>query len=502
MKIENPWLLFLGLAIGPFIAGVDLLAIAVAIEPMKKALSMDLATLQWLLSAYAIGRAGFLVAAGKLSDFYGIKKTFILSFLIFVLASIAVIATNSSSVIIIARFIQGISSGGLAVISIAAVMVLFSPEERTGWISGLIGAAGVGMAFGPPIGGLLIHLFDWRMIFLINIPIGFVGISLAYRYLPKTEPHPRKGESIDWFGVAIISLLLSVLAFGISFGHYWGWFSGKMAIAAACALILLIAFVISEKKAKEPLLDFSFFKIKNFFAANFAGFTLYLILTAWTLIFGIYLQKVLNMTAFQSGLAFLPFGIVLALFSTQMQKLAKIFDPKVLIVWGYVICTLTFFALSLIAVKPSLWLLSFLFASFAVSFLLINSNSLPAALEFIPKEKGGLVSGISMMIRWLGGALGAPIITAIFLAHATTKMQEIAKDHQDLYHQVITGEAPSNALASAFQGQDLTNATNIIDRSFHNGLTISMLYLAILSVITLIISQLFLKKKRLEHGKN
>ncbi|HEY4255248.1 MAG TPA: MFS transporter, partial [Chlamydiales bacterium] len=183
--IKHPWLLFLGIAVGSLMSGIDFLAISIAIDPMSKSLGIDIATLQWFLTAFAIGNASFLVASGRLCDLYGRKTIFVISSLVFILSSMLIAVMNSPLLIILARLAQGASSGATTSSAIAILANLYAPAARTRWIAGLVGTTGLGMALGPMLGGVLIHYFSWRMIFLINLPLGLVGLAFTFLYMPK-----------------------------------------------------------------------------------------------------------------------------------------------------------------------------------------------------------------------------------------------------------------------------------------------------------------------------
>lgn len=503
MTIKNPWLLFFGITIGSFLIGIDLLAIGVAIDPMRKALSIDIATLQWFLTAFAIGYSSFVVTSGRLADLYGKKRMLIIGILIFIATSATIAMTSSPLMIIIMRLIQGASGGILATVGIATLMSLYKPEERTKWIAGVVGVAGLGVAIGPAVGGVLIHYFSWRMIFLINLPLGLIGLLFTCLYVPTLQLAKKGGEKLDWIGVLLFTAMLMLFTIGINQGHYWGWSNEKTLLAFGLTLLILISFIYAEKKCSQPLIEFHLFTVKNFLAANIAGCILYFTMTAWILIFGIYLQRVAGMTSEQAGLSMLPFGIVLVIFSTQMGKLSKRFGAKFLIVTGYAIGVVAFFGMSMIPIRPPFWLLVPLFALYGVGFVFINGNSIPAALEFIPVEKAGIATGKSMMMRWLGGAIGAGVIATVFISDSSSWMRGLASRNGafssekigDVLHRVVTGQQNESLLGDVFQGSTLQEASSLVDQSYHHGLVASMLVLCGLCFLALLVSGFGIKKK-------
>lgn len=502
MQIKYPFLLFLGLSLGLLMNGIDLLAIGIAIEPMRRDLGINIATLQWFLTAFAIGNASFLATSGRLSDFYGRRFLFMSALIIFALSSMCIALANSPLLIIIARLIQGACGGVFPTVGIAIIVSLYPPKERTKWIGGLIGLGGVGLALGPAVGGVLIHYFSWRTVFLINIPISLIALFLVYKYVPKMPLQRKEGEKIDWLGVFLLTVTLFSFTVGISQGHLWGWLDSKTLLFFGVTLVALLSLIFWELKVAYPFIEFNLFKTKNFLAANLGGSILYFGVIAWILVTGLYLQRVLNLSPLDAGLSMLPFGLFIAILSPFMGKISHLLSPKRCMVIGFFLGALAFFGMGLMGPHPSYFTLTSLFALYGVSFILTNSCSIPAALEYMPVEKSGIATGKTMMIRWLGGSLGGAIITAFFLTHSSLQMEKFIAQNQTWIpfqpklHEIITGDQSESLLSSLFQGNTLNQAKEMIDLSYHHGFRVSMFFLAALFIVALSLSQFFIVEKQ------
>lgn len=468
--IKNPWLLFFGVAVGPLMAGIDFLAIAVAVEPMAKSLAIDIATLQWFLTAFAIGNASFLVTSGRLADLHGRRTVYISGLLIFILSSAVIAVSHTPWVIIVSRLIQGASTGIMSTTAVAILTSLYEPEKRAGWMSAVMGATGLGMVLGPSVGGYLIHHFSWQMVFIINIPIGLVGLLFTWFYVPKQLPQ-MNGQKLDWWGIALFTITLVLFTVGVSQGHYWGWGSITTVTMFVLTIIMLFVFIYAELRCSHPLIQFPLFKITNFLAANIVGFIAYFAMTAWILVFGIYLQRVMKLSPQDAGISLLPFGIMIVMLAPVMGKISHYLGIKKLMVLGNGVAIIAFAGMSLITVQVSYWLLAVWFALYGCSFMFVNACSITAALQFMPDEKTGIGSGASLMMRWLGGAVGAAVIATVFMVSAANKMQKMA-------------------LQAKFQ-----DATLSLMQAYHSGLVISMMVLTGLAVLALLVSQLGIKKK-------
>lgn len=465
-NIKNPWLLFFGVVVGPFMVGIDSLAMGIAIEPMAKTLALNISTLQWFLSAFAIGQACSLVTAGKLADILGKKNATILGLILFILSSSIISVSSSPLVIIIARLLQGISGGIMAVVALAILVDLYPADFRTIWIARLITINGVGMVLGPIVGGLIALNFSWRMVFLINLPIGATGLLLALKYVPKSLNRLSK-QKIDFLGILFLTTFLFLLTTFFSQSHLWGMQSLKTISVIIASCISFICFIICEKKYRDfALLDFKLFKATNFIPANLSGFTAYFCCMSWILIYGTYLQNVLHLTPFQAGFWISINGIGIALIAPKAGKLIRQYGAKKIILLGEILAVVAFAGMLFIkaGTTMSIFLLS-LFFLFGVSFAIINSSSIYAALEFTPKTAAGAASGISLMIRWLGATFGAAISATVFsLGVAAAKAGYLKK----------------------YLALDITNPDLV-------GLNSSLFMLCLISLATYIIAKIWLR---------
>lgn len=493
--VKNQWLLFFGIAVGSLMSGIDFLAIGVAIDPMAQSLEINVATLQWFLTAFAIGNASFLVTSGRLCDLYGRKHIFITGSLLFICSSAAIAASSSPLGIIIARFIQGASSGITTSAAIAILAAIYSPADRTRWIAGLVGTTGLGMVLGPSLGGFLIYQFSWRLVFLINVPLGLLGLLFTLLYMPKLSAQGRD-QKLDLWGMILFTVTLVLFTIGISQGQYWGWASLRTWLFFGGSVFALILFLYAERKSSHPLLDHSLFKIRNFLSANAVACCLYFTLTGWILVFGIYLQRAAGMSPQEAGISLLPFGMVVLILSTQIDKIAASIGMKRLITYGSLLGVLAFSGMAATSVYPSYWLLIPCFMLYGGSFVIVNACTMQSALEYIPLQKAGIASGKSMMLRWLSGAIGAAVISTIFISYASKRMMALTSrqfSHETVLQQVITGEKPMSVLPTLFQGESLSLVERLTAQAYHHGLVICMVVLLSFSLLALLISQLGLR---------
>jgi EmrB/QacA subfamily drug resistance transporter len=416
--MDNPSLknafIFFTLAFASLMVGVDFLALAVAIDPLIKTFSINLTMLQWILTAFAIGDSSFLVSAGRLADIYDRKKIFAIGVFGFTFSSAIIAACNNIYLLIFMRFLQGISSGTMITSSIAIVNSYCEPKQRAGWISALLGFTGFGMVLGPLLGGYLVENFSWRAIFLINVPFGILCLGSIYFCLPSILSQSA-GTKIDKIGFILFTLTIGLITVTLSKGQSWGWLNPLTIACSIISVLLLLSFIKLEKSISSPMLAPSLFSNRHFVLANFFGFICYFLMTAWMIIFSFYLQTVLNISPSHTGIYFSPFGLALLLASPFIIKLSARFSPLSLINFGFSISTIAFLLMILVLKQTSILPLAICFGLFGLSYSAVNSCSVPMALSQIDKSQAGIGSGASMMLRWLGGAVGAALITSLYM---------------------------------------------------------------------------------------
>lgn len=465
-------------------SGIDFLAIGIAAQPMATSLGISLAELQWFFSAFAIGNASFLVVSGRLSDLYGRKAIFVIGSVLFIFTSIVIAASSSPWIIILARLIQGASCGTTTSAAIAILARTYAPLERARWIAGLVGTTGLGMTLGPILGGFLIHAWSWRLIFLINVPIGLLGLMFTWIYMPNQPSQEVKRQELNLLGMSLLTGMLVCLTIGISQGPYWGWSSSKTLTAFTSSFLLLILFWIRERTHHAPIIRKELFRIKHFLAANAVAACLYFTLTAWVFIIGLYLERVASLSAEQAGMSFLPFGLATLLLFTQASKLSRYFKIRSLVVCGCTLNVIAFGLMSFFPIYPPHWLMILCFSLFGAGFLLVNAYTMQMGIEHVPVEISGIASGKSMMIRWFSGAVGVVVMATFFSTEASSSY---GGPTSAKLKEVITGQKQTS---DAFFAQEL------IRQAYHYGLVMSIRVFFCISILALLISLRFTNKHK------
>ncbi len=417
-SIKHSLLFMLCIASSAFMGGVDLMIMSVAIDPMRHFFHVNVNTAQWLMSAYAIGCAACYIGIGRISDRFGKRNTFNLGILLFGLSSLGVALSTNIYLAILFRFLQGVGMAGVINSANALVMEYFSVELRPKKIAFLITAGGFGFSLGPVIGGILLHYFDWGALFYINIPFSMAALIVSIFCIPATGNKYK--ETVNYLNLLLLTLSIAGLSLFASQAQYWGWSNSLTWCSIIVAAVLFYLYVFLEQHTKTPLINAKIFTLKNMIAGCACGFLLYAPMIGWLLVFGLYFQGAYGLSHLQTGFAFLPYAAGYIIMPTITAKLMKFMSHKTVIMIGFFIATITLPIMNIITPTTPYWTLILPFLFFSAGCNMVNTSTLPVAMQFVSHENHGVAAGIAMMTRWLGAALGTAALSSIFAAGQTT----------------------------------------------------------------------------------
>jgi DHA2 family methylenomycin A resistance protein-like MFS transporter len=317
------------------------------------------------------------------------------------------------SVLITMRVIQGIGAALLIPTSLTLIRVSFQDPDRRRSAVALWGACGgIALAAGPVIGGLMIEYFGWRSVFLLNIPIGLLAITLILRYAPAS---PRVDKHIDIPGQISIALCLASLTYGLTESSAQGW-SAETLTAIAVALACAAAFVGIERRVKDPMLPTRLARNKVLGSMALAGAAINLTFYGAVFVFSIYFQTFLHYDAFKTGVSFIPLTAVLTLSTLLSSRFAKHFSATRIITTGFSVQIVGFLVLSQITAQASPWLLNGALMLVGIGSAMSVPSITNSMLSSVSQHDAGIASGLMASARQLGGVLGVAI-SGILIAH-------------------------------------------------------------------------------------
>ena len=423
-----------------FMVILDVSVVNVALPAIRHGLGFTEADLQWVVNAYTVTFAGFLLLGGRAADLLGRRRVFVAGLTLFALASLAGGVANSQGVLIAARAVQGLGGAVIAPASLSILTTTFAEGAARNRAVGIWGAmGGAGGAAGVLLGGVLTDLLSWRWILFINVPIGLIAAVAAQRLLLESRNTARARE-FDLRGALAATAGLSLLVLGIVRTDQTGWGDTSTLLLIAAGIVLLGVFVLIEGRfARAPLMPLRIYRSRTLSAANVivllvggASFGMWFFVS-------LYLQQVHDYSPIRAGLAFLPMTLCIVAGSTVASRLVGRVGAKPILIAGMTSLTAGLFWFSDISVTGT-YVGTMLFPSLltAAGIGLAFVPATISAVAGVAPQEAGLASGLVNTARLFGGALGLAILAAIAAARTTS----------ELHHAGTTAHA---ALVSGFQ---------------------------------------------------
>ncbi len=394
---------------------LDISVVNVALPSIQQALHIDRVDLQWIVNAYALTFAGFLLFGGRLADIYGQKRILITGLSVFTLASLAGGLATSARLLITARACQGLAAAVLAPVTLTIITTNF-PEgsQRTRAVATWAAVSSAGGAVGNILGGLLTQYLSWRWVLLINVPIGSLALLLAIRFLIADKNRPAH-RSVDLLGAMLATIGLAGLTYSITHFNQAGWDSPTTIALMTLSIIALVAFVIYEARiATAPLLPLRLFRVRSISAGNLVMLLAGACFMPMWYFLSLFMQNVLDYSALKTGLAFLPHTALIVAGARTAPWIMNHIDGRRLILIAALIAA-SGFLLQSRATPESDYLVGILAPGIAISLGsgLLNTPLSTAVVSGVADEDAGAASGLMNTTKQVGGAAGLAALVAI-----------------------------------------------------------------------------------------
>ena len=442
---RNSNALLLVVCLGQFMVILDVSIVNVALPSIKDALGFSTTGLQWVLNAYTLTFAGFLLLGGRAADLFGRRRMFYLGTLLFSGASLLCAVAPTSGTLVAARAAQGVGGAILSPATLAIITTSFdegAPRNRALGAWGAVGA--IGATSGVLLGGILTEAFSWPAIFVINVPIGLGIVLFSSRLIPEGRSEVEN-RHFDLAGAVLVTLGMTALTYGIVTTDRLGWGSIGVLGPVAAGVAFLAAFGFYEAKLardprRVPLMPLSVFRLRNLRAANLVIFLLYAAIFGFWFFQSLYMQGTLGYSPLETGLAFVPMTAAVGTGATLAPRLARRFGARLVLAAGML--SVTIGELLLISIHPggsyaANVLPGGLFGAFGLGLALVPATIV--AVEGVPRALSGLASGVLNTSRFVGAALGLAVLSTIAAHHTDS--------------QVASGTSAAKALTDGFDLQ-------------------------------------------------
>ena len=409
---ENPALTLAAMSLGYGVVQLDVTIVNTAMPAIGSSLAANIPELQWIVSAYTIAFAAFILTAGALGDRLGAKKVFVAGFAIFTVASLACALAPTAPSLIAFRAIQGVGAAVLVPNSLALLNHAFRDEKERGRAVGYWAAgASLALTAGPFAGGALVALAGWRSIFFVNLPIGTAGLWLTWKYVGETPG--ARGRSLDLMGQILAVAVLGCLAYAVIEAGAHG--AGDTGVLAAFALFLaaMVLFTVRESRTRQPMLPLSLFSGAMFARTALIGLLVNIAFYGLIFVLSLYFQTVEKRSAFETGLAFIPMmGAVLPA-NLLASRVSERFGARAAIAAGAAICAAGCGALLGIGPDTSYRAMALQLVAIGGGLGLLVPPLTSALLGSVEKERSGIAAGVLNATRQTGSVIGVALFGAI-----------------------------------------------------------------------------------------
>ena len=423
MQTRPPMLLprhprvLVAVCIGYFMAVLDSTVVNVALPDMARGLGTGIAGMQWVVDGYALLFASLLLTAGALGDRLGNRGTFIAGLALFTLASGLCGIAPSLGALVAFRALQGVGAAVQVPASLALLRHAYhDPAERAQAIGIWAAATGIAVAAGPVVGGILTHAWTWRSVFLVNLPVGVLGILLTLRHVPPVPPH-ADGQ-LDLIAQALGITALGGLTFGLIQGGVWGWGSPFVVLALLLSAVAGVLFYLGERRAPHPMLPPALFRDPTFSAANAVGAILSFGFYGELFLMSLFFQQVQHRSPLATGLALLPQTAVISLMNFVSGQITARRGPRLPMVVGLGIGGLGLVGLAFLDAHAPLLSAVGPMLAMGVGASLAMPAMTHAAIDHTPKERAGIGSAVLNASRQVGGVVGIALLGALISSHA------------------------------------------------------------------------------------
>ncbi len=395
---------------------LDNTVVNVALPSIQRDLGADLSELEWIVTGYALTFASLMLVGGKVADAYGRRRIFVTGIVVFTLASLLCGLAESSEMLIGSRVLQGAGAALMNPATLSIIAATFPPRDRGTAIGIWAGTSALALAIGPLVGGLITEHIDWSWIFFVNVPVGVLAIIASLLFIDETRDETH--ASLDLPGLTTSALGLFALTYALIEANTYGWTSARIVGAFVLSGVALVAFVVIERRRRDPMLPLELFRNGTYTGANLVVLLVALAMFGVFFFVSLYMQNILGYSAVQAGAAFLPMTILIILVAPIAGKTSDRIGSRGLMTAGMLLVATQLLLFSRLGADATYWTLVPGFILGGIGMALTMTPSAAAATRSVSVDKAGVGSAVLNCARQVGGTMGIAILGAIMAAKA------------------------------------------------------------------------------------
>ena len=494
----NKWWTLVAVCLGTFMLLLDITIVNVALPDIQTALHSSFSDLQWVVDAYALTLAAFLLTAGSLADMYGRRLLYLIGLAVFTAASALCGFAESTLMLQLSRGLQGVGGAIMFAVSLALLADAFRGKDR-GIAFGVWGTiTGLAVAIGPLLGGALTSGLSWRWIFFVNVPLGIVAVVISM--LRVSESRAPQASGPDWPGFVIFTVALSSLVYGLIESNQKSFSSGLVLGCLAAAAVLLAVFVFVERRRAHPMFDLNLFRLPTFSGGSVAAFGLSASIFSMLLYIVLYLQDILGYSPLATGVRVMFMSGAILVSATVAGRLSSHVPVRLLIGPGLIMVGIGLLLMRGLNAGSS-W--THLIPGMIVGGLgigLVNPPLASTAVGVVPPQRAGMASGINSTFRQVGIATGIALLGTLFSSQVKSSVQTgvaavpaLARQGPRIAVAVQSGEV--GQLIAKLPPQTRQKVGMITHAAFATGLNRILLVAAIIAFVAGVVALLAIRGK-------
>ncbi len=407
------WLALTGVSIASFLGCIDFTIVNTALASIQTSLKCDIEQLQWVINIFILALSSCMVILGRVADVYGRRITLYSGMIVFALSSLLAGYSNTIQTLIFWRLIQGISCAILYTASGAIISSIFPPEKLGRAMGVFFGISFTGLAAGPVLGGIIVGALSWRWVFLVNVPVVIISLIICFLSVPESK-NTTHGTKIDYPGALLLMLSISAFVFAIIKSNSWGITSLKTWTLLLTSIILSTILYWVEKKSASPIIKFSLFMNKNFFAGILANFFLAFFYCLAFFLMPLFLHNIRGESDYIVGLMLLPTTLMVALMSPIVGRIVDRKGPQKPLLWGFILFTISALLQVSFSSTTSIIVIIIAFIIMGVAWGAVVGPSTIIAMSALPASSQAVAIGMSWTLHNIGGTLGLSLGVLIY----------------------------------------------------------------------------------------
>ncbi|MGD0273383.1 MAG: MFS transporter [Gaiellaceae bacterium] len=491
---NRKWWTLGAVAFGLFMIMLDNTIVTVALPTIKRDLGLGISELEWIVTAYTLTFAAFILIGGKLADLLGRRLMFNVGLGIFTISSLVCGFAGNASLLIGARAVQGVGAAIMVPSTLSIVTAAFPPRQRGTAIGVWAGTAGMALAIGPLLGGILTQQLSWHWIFFVNIPVGALAMVVSRIVILESRDTSRE-QSLDLLGLVTSGASLFALTYALIEGNGKGWSSPLIIGLFVLAGVLLLVFLLLELHQRLPMLELSLFKIGNFVGSILVALLVSLAIFGVFFFMSLYVQNILGYSPTRAGASFLPMTILIILVAPFAGRYSDRIGSRWLMAFGMALVGISLYLFSRVGLHTTYPELLPAMSIGGIGMPMAMSPTTAAAMATVPVDKAGVGAAVLNSFRQVGGALGIALLGAVM----ASKSSSVANAARTSYKATVR--------KAAAQGIHLPRPTAeqklaITHKAFVEGLHSALHVSAAIAFGAVLVAAVLVRKRHHEHAED